>query len=285
MLFKKEGQAKTMTMEKEQKIKNKNEGILHKCVLGIRSPDEKETKDQNKKETKEIKAAKKADMKKYNAELKKDVLPQIKEDMKLEGEAWICATCESHLNKGRMPPQCHQNSLVLKPSLQDHPETKLTDTENVLISKQIAFAKLYPLKTSRWKALDGKIINIPITNEKMQETIKCLPRTPAEGQMIGICVKRQKKYDQTYIAPFLARPGLIIKWLNELKKAGHPAYQDINIETEEQYEQRCFQEDPEGFGQLYPNMVEALNDEEDQMDMEGEDEINKDEERDRKSVV
>jgi hypothetical protein len=274
-----------LTEQLEKTIRNQNEGILHKCVLGIRSPEETET-DKNKTETKTMKAAKKVEMNKYRAQLKKAVLPQIPKDMKMDGEAWLCSTCcSNHLKKGKMPPQCHQNGLVLKKSLQDNPETALTDTENVLIARHIAFAKLQLTPTSRWRKLDGKIINIPITKDKMEQTVKCFPRTPAEGQMISIAVKRSKAYDNTYIAPFLARPGLIITWLNKLKDEKNPHYQDVHIQNEEQYEQRCYQEDPEGFSQLHPETLKAIQGSDD-MDEDGEEggESNEDEEEDEEVV-
>ena len=207
-LFKKS--VSKVTQKFEEDMKQKHQGILHKCLLGIRSPEE-EVKQQNTNNTTTFKAAKVADISKYKTDLEKSVLPQIEERFKLDDEVWMCNTCKGHLRRGNMPPQCHQNGLVIKETLQDNPDTALTSVENVLISRMIPFAKIYPLKKSRWSALDGKIINIPITKDKLEETVKSFPRTPKEGAMIFVAVKRKKEYDNTYKKPNLARPHLLIK--------------------------------------------------------------------------
>ena len=241
----------------EENIKEVDKEIFHKSILGIRPPEEN-VQQNNENNTKTLTAAKKSDIRKYQEDLETTVLSQIPQNMKLDGKVWICDCCKRYLTKGNMPPQCHQNGLVVKEGLQDNPDTSLTEVENVLISRLIPFAKLYPLRSSRWSALDGKIINIPITKEKLEETISSFPRTPNEGALIGVAVKRKKQYETTYKKPFLARPHLLVKWLKELKRQGNPEYQDINIDSVESYEQRCREEDPEGAEELFPEMDDAM---------------------------
>ena len=60
----------------------------------------------------------------------------------------------------------------------------LTDMEGSLIAKNLLFAKIYQLPKSRWTALSDKIINVPITNEDIKNTISLLPRTPKEANLL-----------------------------------------------------------------------------------------------------
>ena len=62
----------------------------------------------------------------------------------------------------------------------------LKDMEGSLIAKNLLFAKIYQLPKSRWTALSDKIINVPINNDDIKDTISLLPRTPKEAQLIGI---------------------------------------------------------------------------------------------------
>ena len=48
-----------------------------------------------------------------------------------------------------MPPNCHKNNLEVKPSWQDNQDTKLTQLEAHLISRNIQFQFIRPKGRSR----------------------------------------------------------------------------------------------------------------------------------------
>ena len=67
----------------------------------------------------------------------------------------------------------------------------MTELEGSLIAKNLIFQKIFLLPRSRWTALKDRVINVPITDEAINETIKMLPRTPNEAGLIGLELKRK----------------------------------------------------------------------------------------------
>ena len=71
------------------------------------------------------------------------------------------------------------------------PELELTELEANMIAKRIIFMKIFQLPKSRWTALKDKIINIPIKDDDIVNTITSLPRTPDEAGLIEVDLKRK----------------------------------------------------------------------------------------------
>ena len=102
----------------------------------------------------------------------------------------------------------------------------LTELEGALIAKTIIFQKIYQLPKSRWTALKDRLINVPIENEDIINTIEKMPRTPNEAGLIGVALKRKKEYKNTYKQQ-LIDPSRLFKMLNKLKQSGNQCYQFI----------------------------------------------------------
>jgi hypothetical protein len=101
-------------------------------------------------------------------------------------ECYRCKTCNRHMQKGKMPPECRQNNMQIAPQ----PELmKLTELESSLIARNIQFQKIHMLPTSRYTANTDKIINVPVPEDSALNTINSLPRTPNEAGLIGVEVK------------------------------------------------------------------------------------------------
>ena len=60
----------------------------------------------------------------------------------------------------------------------------LIELKGNIIAKSILFAKIHQLPKSRWTVLTDKIINIPINDSDIANTIE-LPRMTKEAQFIG----------------------------------------------------------------------------------------------------
>ena len=134
---------------------------------------------------------------------------------------------------------------------------KLTELEGSLIAKNLIFQKIYQLPKSRWTALTDRIINVPVNNEDILNTIESLPRTPKEAGLIGVSLKRKLEYKNIHKRQ-LVNPAKILKMLELLQKSGNPHYQlydDFN-----RYEERCLKEDPEGFKVIFPEKDELEED-------------------------
>ena len=63
---------------------------------------------------------------------------------------------------------------------------------------RIVFMKIFQLPKSRWTALKDKIINVPINEKDIINTITHLPRTPMEAGLIEVDLKRKVEYQNSH---------------------------------------------------------------------------------------
>ena len=151
----------------------------------------------------------------------------VQQAMIIHGKVHLCHTCQSHLKRGNMPPLSTLNGLVLE----DIPDTlQLSDLENTLIAKNILFMKIFKMPTSRWSAVKDRVVNVPITDNDISQTLAKLttfPRSLEEGVLVPVQWKRKLEYKQNVDAAFVNTRKLIsaLKLLRRI----HPAYKDIQI--------------------------------------------------------
>ena len=123
----------------------------------------------------------------------------VKEDIEtpVDGrhESYLCKTCLAHMKAGRIPPMSIRNKLHLHDQNED---LKLTELEGAMIAKNLIFEKIFQLPKSRWTALTDKIINVPVNDEDVLNTVNLLPRTPKEARLIGVSLKRKLEYKNTH---------------------------------------------------------------------------------------
>ena len=115
---------------------------------------------------------------------------------------FICLTCVRHMKNKKLPPMSAMNGLQLAETDESIKEQNLdlTELEGALIAKTIIFQKIYQLPKSRWTALKDRLINVPINNDDILNTVEKMPRTPNEAGLIGVALKRKKrvqKYSNT----------------------------------------------------------------------------------------
>ena len=125
---------------------------------------------------------------------------------------------------------------------------ELTELEGALIAKTIIFQKIYQLPKSRWTALKDRLINVPINDEDILNTIQNMPRTPNEAGLIGVALKRKKEYKNTHKHQ-LIDPSKFFRMLNKLQQSGNKHYQfhdDFNA-----YQVRCRETDRSGYNVMF----------------------------------
>ena len=87
----------------------------------------------------------------------------------------------------------------------DDNDLNLTELENNLIAKKILFQKVFKLPKTRMAAVKDKLVNIPLNDEDVINTIKNLPRTPTEAGLLEVKLKRKMEYKNyhqyEYISP------------------------------------------------------------------------------------
>ena len=137
-----------------------------------------------------------------------------------------------------MPPECCQNNMQIDPQ----PEVmKLSEMCVSLMARNIQFLKIHQKPTSRYTGLTDKIINVPVTEASIINTILSLPRTPNEAGLIGVEIKRKLSYTNTHMKAKLISTKNLFAAMDYLKKSGNPYYQFYDdIYT---FEERCVNND------------------------------------------
>ena len=156
------------------------------------------------------------------------------------GKYFICHYCKNKLLQNKMPPISHKNSLDLV-DLEPYPELKTTPLESSLISKNLLFQKIVQLPKSRWSATKDKIVNVPINDQDIVDTMERLPRTPDEAGLVCIELKRKLEYKNTHRAEYIS-VSKVEKALDTLYDLGHPHYQFVGDMAG--FEERCKKEEP-----------------------------------------
>ena len=96
--------------------------------------------------------------------------------------SYICKSCKRFLGNGRMPKLSKNNGLQVDPIPEEIP--KLTELESNLIAKNLIFQKYHKMPKSRWSGTHDRMVNIPIHNGDILNTIEKLPRTPTEAGIV-----------------------------------------------------------------------------------------------------
>ena len=144
----------------------------------------------------------KGDAKKYKA-CSQDVLQScITALQSVDNTEWICTTCNSSLNKGKLPGCSKANNM----SFPEKPESlNLTPLEERRISPRIPFMQILELPRGGQLSIHGNIVNVP---SDINSTIQCFPRPINESQTIPIKLRPKKVLDA---AKRLVDPSALFK--------------------------------------------------------------------------
>ena len=172
------------------------------------------------------------------------------------GKPYICKTCIKYMRKKKIPPMSAMNGLQLieTDEMIAKEGLKLTELEGALIAKSIIFQKIFQLPKSRWTALKDRLINIPINDDDIVNTLEQMPRTPKDAGLIGVALRRKKEYKNSHKHQ-LIDPSKLFKMLDKLKTYGNKYYQFY--EDYSHYQERCKESDPTGYDVLFKDNVEC----------------------------
>ena len=134
---------------------------------------------------------------------------------------------------------------------------ELTELEGALIARNIIFQKIYQLPKSRWTALKDRVINVPIHEDSIINTLEQMPRTPKDAGLIGVALKRKIEYKNTHKHQ-LVDPEKLFKTLEKLQKYKNPHYKfydDYKI-----YQERCKEDDPLGYEVVFEQDYDVIKD-------------------------
>ena len=185
--------------------------------------------------------------------------PTIPTKIDGQNKSYICLTCVKHMKNQKMPPMSTKNSLTLieTDDVIKQQNLDLTELESALIAKNIIFQKIFQLPKSRWTALKDRVVNVPINESSIINTLDQLPRTPQAAGLIGVALKRKVEYKNSHQHQ-LIDPDKIFRMLEKLKSHRNPHYQfydDYNT-----YQARCKTTDPTGYNTLFADeLIEQLD--------------------------
>ena len=103
---------------------------------------------------------------------------------------------------------------------------------------------------SRWTALKDRLINIPLNDDDILNTLEQMPRTPRDAGLIGVSLKRKQEYKNSHKQQ-LIDPQKLFRMLTKLKANGNKHYQFFDDYHE--YEIRCKEIDPTGYSVVFPD--------------------------------
>ena len=160
--------------------------------------------------------------------LYKDIGIKELSGFELNGKNFVCKGCKVSLERGKMPKMCSNNGLTVD-VLPDN--LILAELENNLIAKNIIFQKLHKKPKSRWSGTHDRLVNIPIGDQDIINTVTNFPRTPAEAGIITVKLKRKLEYKNTHTEQLIDTKK-IYKYLHYLKHvAKNKRYQFLMTST------------------------------------------------------
>ena len=175
-----------------------------------------------------------------------------KSSFEIDQRNFLCKGCKLSMEKGKMPKMCVNNGL--KVDLLPEKDMELTELENNIIALNIIFQKIHVLPKSRWNGTHDRLVNIPIGEQDVVNTLKNLPRTPSEAGLISVSLKRKLDYKTTHIKQLIDIKK-IYKFLHHLKYEAknkyYQFYDDYNV-----FMERC---DKEKEDNLDDDIIEDLD--------------------------
>ena len=158
----------------------------------------------------------------YSCDVKTFYYSRVRQE---ESSEYICHTCDSHLKKGKIPPQsvCNKLDIAFLPK----EFSDLGKLEIVLASRRILFKKVLIMPRGQFPKLVGKICNVPL---ETRDVVDVLPRGNDSNSVLVLKLKRKQVYKNNIYYQSV-RPHLVMSFLRFLK-SNNPLYDDITINPE-----------------------------------------------------
>ena len=176
--------------------------------------------------------------------LKKATLSALTER---SSSATFCHSCLATIRKKHIQSWSISNGLSCDPIPEELYD--LTDLEQQFIARSLLFMKVVKyvqsneifflkvrllnkfltfsrLPTSRMKANKDRIINVPMGEDDISNTISSLPRTENTSGVVAVKWKRKMAMKNHHLEEFI-KPEKLINAVKKLKELGNPFYQDI----------------------------------------------------------
>ena len=121
----------------------------------------------------------------------KDAIGSYNHVKRVNNSYHLCLTCKGYMFRGKVPPMSHKNNLEVF-DIEDFPELLLSELEQCLIARNLLFMKVHQKPKSRMPGVHDRIVNVPVHEDDIVDTMKSLPRTPHDAGIIPVQLKRKK---------------------------------------------------------------------------------------------
>ena len=171
---------------------------------------------------------------------------------------YICKGCKPTMLRGKMPKMCANNGLMV--DILPDQNLELSELENNLIALNIVFQKIHLKPKSRWSGTHDRLVNVPIGEQDVINTVQKLPRSPAEACIIPVSLKRKLEYKTTHIEQLIDTTK-VYNYLHYLRYVAKNKYYQF-YDDYDAFKARCQDQDPNGFKTLFPqedDLIESLD--------------------------
>ncbi|XP_044174352.1 uncharacterized protein LOC122957982 [Acropora millepora] len=140
---------------------------------------------------------------------------------------WVCSSCHSNLNDGKLPVCSKANKMgfPMKPEC-----LNLTPLEERLVSPRIPFMQIRELPRGGQLSIHGNVVNVPAD---VNSIVNTLPRPINESQTIPIKLKRKLSYKHHYLFQNV-RPRKVLEAAKYLVETSE-LFQNEHIEVQENW--------------------------------------------------
>ena len=141
--------------------------------------------------------------------------------------AVFCCNCSSTLKSKRCPTLSVANGM----ELDEIPEElkKATDLEQQLFARMLVFTKIVQMPKRFMPGMTGKMINVPLEQSDISNTMKVLPRCTDEAAIVVLQLKKKQELRTAYAESFI-RPAVCLKAVKKLKEIENPHYTNVEID-------------------------------------------------------
>ena len=143
--------------------------------------------------------------------------------------AILCHSCHQNISSKKIPKISVYNGLPLDPIPEEL--DKVHDVEQQLFARSLLFMKVIKLPKTGMRGIKNKLINVPLQEVDISNTVQSLPRTLEDSAQISFQLKRKLEYANSEVKAFI-RPNIPIKAVEKLIQLGNPHYVGIKINHE-----------------------------------------------------
>ena len=159
---------------------------------------------------------------------------------KVDAKIVLCHNCLRKIQKKSVPLINHSNGLELEEVPE---ELRVTDLEQQMFAKDLIFMKIRQMPRSGMKLIEAKVVNVPLHDKDVEDTLNILPRPLNEAEIVEIQLKKKLEMKAIYSNKYI-RADVPRKAVKKLKELGNPHYMNVRLREESEMNAETLAEEP-----------------------------------------